>query len=56
MDKKLSVDSNKEEIRIDEGNGQQFTIEVEELIEELENIGDYEGIKEVEKDIEEMGN
>lgn len=56
MDEKIKTNSNKEEIIIEEDNGQTFVIEVDELIEELESIGDYDGIKEIEKDLEEMSN
>lgn len=51
MDNIDLVITNNKEIVVGDGKDE-FIIEAEELIEGLENIGDYEGIKEVEKDLE----
>lgn len=48
--RKISSDGDK--IVLDKGTKQTFKIDAEVLIEELENIGDYEGIEDVKKDIE----
>lgn len=46
--KELNLTNNGEDIIVDDT----FIIDTNELIQELENIGDYEGIKELEADIE----
>lgn len=46
--KELNLTNNGEDIIVDDT----FIIDTKELIQELENIGDYEGIKELEADIE----
>lgn len=47
--RKISSDGDK--IVLDKGTKQTFKIDAEELIEELENIGDYEGIEEIQDDL-----
>lgn len=46
--KELNLKNNGEDIIVDDT----FIIDTNELMQELENIGDYEGIKELEADIE----
>lgn len=50
---KLSVSTNSEEIVVGDDN---FVINAKELIEELENIGDYEGIREIKEDLDKLKN
>lgn len=52
MTNSKSISSDGDKIVLDKGTKQTFKIDTDDLIEELENIGDYNGIEGIKEDLD----